>query len=223
MCAGVESGRSPLAIDFETVGQVLANNTFFQSLIINGVEQKDALIGVATAIKSNKFLSKVILRGTNADCPGDIGDILALNDSHQLQILDFSNSIFTSTAIVSLAKALRNFRHRLRVLNFAYCQLSPRSITALVHAFRGNWGLSLAIEELDLSGNKADVESYTLLLEFLTLMKENCCLKRLGLAGLGISCSSTRNALFPALKALPSLECTLTTRQNHLISSYSFI
>lgn len=131
-----------------------------------------------------------------------------MNNSHQLQVLDFTGSIFTSTAIVSLAKALRNFQHRLRVLSFANCQLSARSITALVHAFRGNWGLSLAIEEFDLSGNKADTESATLLLEFLTLMKENCVLKRLGLAGLGITCSPTRNALFPALKAIPSLECT---------------
>eukprot|EP01122_Echinamoeba_exundans_P003474 TRINITY_DN13571_c0_g1_i1.p1 TRINITY_DN13571_c0_g1~~TRINITY_DN13571_c0_g1_i1.p1 ORF type:complete len:936 (+),score=162.63 TRINITY_DN13571_c0_g1_i1:94-2901(+) len=206
MCAGIESNKSSLAIEFETVGQALSNNTYFTSLIIDGVLQQDALLGFVIAIKSNRTLAKVILRGTGADCPGDIGDILALNNGHQLQVLDFSQSVFTSTAIVSLAKALRNFQHRLKVLNFANAQLSPRSITALVHAFRGNWGLSLAIEELDLSGNKTDTESATLLLDFLTLMKENCSLRRLGLAGLGITCSASRNSLFPALKAIPSLE-----------------
>jgi hypothetical protein len=241
MCAGIESNKSALAIEFETVGQALSNNTYFTSLVIDGVLQQDALLGFVIAIKSNRTLTKVILRGTGADCPGDVGDvrlnvtlsflnfslilrllptqILALNNNHQLQVLDFSQSVFTSTAIVSLAKALRNFQHRLKVLNFANAQLSTRSITALVHAFRGNWGLSLAIEELDLSGNKADTESATLLLDFLTLMKENCSLRRLGLAGLGITCSASRNSLFPALKAIPSLECAcLCQRIESLLS-----
>lgn len=75
MCAGIESSKSPLAIEFDAVGQVLANNTFFTSLIIEGVQQQDALIGFVTAIKANRHLSKIILRNTEADCPGDIGDV----------------------------------------------------------------------------------------------------------------------------------------------------
>jgi len=148
--------------------------------------------------------------------PVEFGEGLTQNKQHQIQILDLSSNTISSNALVPLAMALRSFTHKLRVLNFYDCGLASRGIAALVHAFRGNWGLSLGLEELNFGKNKLDAEVTNIFCEWITLMKANCQLKRLSLADSG----ADGTPLVLALKNTvpdPSRLASTGTCTNHLI------
>ncbi len=93
-----------------------------------------------------------------------------------------SGNVFKVSAIVSFAKSLRAFPHVIKVLNLANCSLPPRGITAIVHAFKANWGMSLALEEFSVSGNKLDEEATDELCNWLNSMKAYSTLRRLAVA-----------------------------------------
>lgn len=86
------------------------------------------------------------------------------------------------SAIVSFAKSLRSFPHVLKVLSLANCSLPPRGVTAIIHAFKANWGMSLALEEFNISGNKLDDEASDEVCNWLNTMKAHSSLRRLAVA-----------------------------------------
>lgn len=90
--------------------------------------------------------------------------------------------MFKVSAIVSFAKSLRSFPHVIKVLNLANCSLPPRGVTAVVHAFKANWGMSLALEEFSISGNKLDEEATDEICNWLNSMKAYSTLCRLAVA-----------------------------------------
>jgi Ran GTPase-activating protein (RanGAP) involved in mRNA processing and transport len=181
VCPGVD-GKSDLAIDMTCLGSSLQNNPYFHSLIMKDVSNKDAMSCVAYLSRFSREMTKIVVRNTGSDCPVEFGEWLSCNSENQLQVIDVSGNVFKVSAIVSFAKSLRSFPHVIKVLNLANCSLPPRGVTAIVHAFKANWGMSLALEEFSISGNKLDDEATDEICNWLNSMKAYSTLRRLAVA-----------------------------------------
>lgn len=64
--------------------------------------------------------------------------------------------------------------------------MGAKGLGALVAAFRINWGMSLGIEELNISGNPLDAETGRYFTEWLKEMAEWSSLRRLSVANTGM-------------------------------------
>jgi Ran GTPase-activating protein (RanGAP) involved in mRNA processing and transport len=184
-CPGVDS-KSEISIDLIPVCCALQHNTFFHSFVIKNVPNKDALQGLAFALRTSTNLTKVVLRNTAAACPLELGEFLDANTENQIQVLDLSGNHFTTNAMVAFAKSLRLFNHRLSVLSLANCSIPSRGFITLMLAFKANYGMSLAIEELNISDNRLDTEASTAICEWFSSAKAYSALRRLAVANTSI-------------------------------------
>lgn len=58
--------------------------------------------------------------------------------------------------LMSLSEPLQYWNHCLKVLDISYCHVSDKGLVPLVYALEKNYGMSLSIEVLNLSGNNLD-------------------------------------------------------------------
>lgn len=201
LCPGIEK-ISELHAELVPIGEALSHNIYFVSIVLPDIPNKDALAFASTFMKYNETITKIVIRNTGAEGSTEFGEALIENSGHKFQILDFSGNILGANCIVPFARSLRTFLHQISVLNFANCSLSSRSLSALLHAFKGNWGMSLGIQELDLSHNRFDETSISNLIEWLSLMKSHSKLRRLGLSNTNIDVQS----LLKSIKHFSALE-----------------
>lgn len=200
-CPGTDA-KSEIYIDLIAVGKALAHNIYFTSVLLSDIHQKDAFIFASSFLKYNQTITKVIVRNTSAECSNELGDALFDNVSHQFQILDFSGNTLTASSIVPFSRSIRNSLHLIKVISLRDCKLSCRSLSALIHAFKANWGLSLGLEELDLSDNTFDDTTTANFSEWFSLMKSHSNLRRIGLSNTNIDGVSA----LKAIKYCPKLE-----------------
>lgn len=200
-CPGIDP-KSEIYVDIISVGHALAHNTYFKSVVLAEVGQKDAFVFASAFLKYNSTITKVIVRNTYSECANELGDALFENTSHQFQIMDFSGNSLTAASIVPFSRSIRNCLHLITVLSLRNCNLSCRSLSALIHAFKANWGLSLGFEELDLSHNGFDDTTTANFNEWFTLMKSHSNIRRLGLSNTNIDGVS----VIKAIRYSPKLE-----------------
>lgn len=185
-CPGITENKSDIATDLIAVGAALSHNTYFKSVVMSDITHKEALQFAATILKSNQTITKLVIRNSGSDCTNELGENLSSNRYHQIQIIDFSGNTWGASAMLPLAFSIRSFTHKLSVLSLANCNISPKSINALIHALKSNWGVSLGLEEFDLSHNKFDESSVQIFREWFNLMKSHSKIRRLGLSGCNI-------------------------------------
>src|SRR3990167_8180474 len=162
----------------------LRHNNYFLSLKLtecNGNQQ--VLLMIANVIRFNSTLTKLVL--ANIDSPNTfevLGSSLINNPNHALKVFDFSRNKIPSTAIETISQALIQFKHALLELHLNQCQLSKKSLQILLTSFKKNYGMSIAIELLDLSHNRLGGRGSSWLGNWMNMIRTDSHLKHLLLA-----------------------------------------
>lgn len=79
---------------------------------------------------------------------------------HQLSSIVLSGVRITPKGISSLAKALARFPHGLPTLSLKDVNVASSGMDEIVTAFRQNWGMSLTLQVLDLTGCQLTGEEF---------------------------------------------------------------
>lgn len=116
-----------------------------------------------------------------------IGEGLASNKDHAIQIIEFSHVELNLRESISLAQGFQMFPHALKKLNLSHCGLGGKAIHMLFEAFEKNFAMSLTIEELDLSGNKIEDVGSNAIGNWLSKVREYSALTKL------VLCNSSLN------------------------------
>ena len=204
-CPGIEP-RSEISFDLTPVTAALRHDTYFYSMQLADVINKEIVLHVANIMRHNTSVRSVALANLDASKYMTLfGDMLSSNTAHGIQALSVARSKIPNEGIWSLARALESFTHRLRVLRLAGCQLSGRRAEMLVSAFERNYGMSLGIEVLDLSDNRFDDEGSKALERWLHNAKEHSRLRVLKLANANLNMTSVARS-FRSLRSLEVLD-----------------
>eukprot|EP01125_Pyxidicula_operculata_P002331 TRINITY_DN1221_c0_g1_i1.p1 TRINITY_DN1221_c0_g1~~TRINITY_DN1221_c0_g1_i1.p1 ORF type:complete len:874 (+),score=149.94 TRINITY_DN1221_c0_g1_i1:28-2649(+) len=182
-CPGVES-KSQWLFNLPTLGYALRYNTYFKSIIMNELENKEANFALAIILSGNRTMYKVVSKN-NGEMPEILGDALQHNTNHKIQILQLTDNEFSSKAARSFFLGLSSFKHVLRVLDLTNTGIGS-ALGSLIDALSSNIPLILSIEELSLAGNTVNSSSHQKLLGLFSDIRKNSSLKRLSLAGMGI-------------------------------------
>lgn len=165
VCPGVEMSKSTLTFDIITIGYALQHNTYFKGLIVRDVNNREAAAAIACALVGNRTLRRVSVSRTQGEVPQLLGEALAGTRDNSLMIVDLSESQCNDRMAPAFCAALRGAMHIIKVIDLSNAGLSARSVGGIVHAFRINWGMSLGLEELSLSGNQMDAQTGRLFTE----------------------------------------------------------
>lgn len=186
MCPGVEFAKTALTFDIVTIGYALQRNPYFRSVTIRDVTNRDAATAIAAIFQYNTRMRRVAISNTQSEMPPLLGEALRRNTRDQLSIIDLSETAVNPAFPPPFSAALRSCTHLIKVMDLTNTRLGPRGVGAVVHAFRINWGMSLGIQELSISGNPMDPNTASFFTAWLKDMAEYSALRRLGVANTGL-------------------------------------
>jgi len=208
-CPGIEGvGDSP--IQFGPICDAFRFNTHFRAFCISNFNRKDLVSNVATMLRTNYYLTKLVLRnlegGVSTDRWAELGDALRLNPQNGIQVLDLSHNKLGFKGVNALISALSSFRHGLVSLNISKCGIGTKGMQAILYALMNHYALSITLEDLDISANSLDEVGSAALQSWLLSMKSFSKLKRLILHSTSLNVMSVARS-FPAL---PLIEIDLS-------------
>jgi hypothetical protein len=183
-CPGTDP-RAEIDIDVATVLMPLARNNYFHAVELRREDRKDIMSVLGHVLASNTSISKLVLNECQITDVTPLAQALSANSNHVLQIIDLSKNDI-DRGFVALVQALPKFGYAPVVLNFARCNLSTRSMTALFEQFSVNYAVSMSVEELNLAHNKFEEQSTQAFLAWLDKVKGYSRMKSLSVAYTGI-------------------------------------
>eukprot|EP01124_Arcella_intermedia_P001764 TRINITY_DN10964_c0_g1_i1.p1 TRINITY_DN10964_c0_g1~~TRINITY_DN10964_c0_g1_i1.p1 ORF type:complete len:899 (+),score=162.43 TRINITY_DN10964_c0_g1_i1:28-2724(+) len=187
-CAGVDT-KTELSFELAPLAATLKNNTYWKSFIIRDTEHKEAVQALVAVLSENRVITKVAVVNCSADLTEQVGAALTQNPFNKVHILDLSGNKFGQKAAESLAAAFQSCNHTMAVINLANTSLSSSGLTSILNSWTINWGMSLGIEELNLSNNAIATASLEVI-QFMSAMRRHSKLRRLSLANTGIQSGS---------------------------------
>jgi Ran GTPase-activating protein (RanGAP) involved in mRNA processing and transport len=178
-------------LDFNTtaVAAALRHNTYFRSISAVGVRRKDTLFHFSNVLRYNTYISKVIFSDLQEGNVAELGDAMAANSLHAVQLLDLSKT-HVYKGVSNLAQALQMYQHSLKMLSLSGCNIESAKMLQVVQALSANYGMSITIETLDLSGNKFDEAASLAFESWLSKVAEYSTIRELRLANTGINMAS---------------------------------
>eukprot|EP01105_Mastigella_eilhardi_P014991 TRINITY_DN3406_c0_g1_i1.p1 TRINITY_DN3406_c0_g1~~TRINITY_DN3406_c0_g1_i1.p1 ORF type:complete len:832 (-),score=196.42 TRINITY_DN3406_c0_g1_i1:597-3068(-) len=181
LCPGIDRD-SKLAFEFASVMMSLARDNYFKGLVLKGKPHKGALHYLGNVLKTNTAITKAVFSGLQEE--QTLTTLSAAISTSCVHVLSLSNNKFVGgfTAWTAFCNNLLNMSHALVSLDLSYCGLGPKHMMLLFNAFERNWGVSLSIRHLNLSGNKFEDAGTTALSSWLSKVKEHCKLQTLLLA-----------------------------------------
>lgn len=171
------------------ITSALRFNTFFRCLSAIHVARKDMLYHCSHIFRHNTHITKLVLSQLHEGNLTELFDALYYNTSNAIQILDLSGT-HIHRGITSLCFSLQHFNHALRVLKLADTGLDGRQVANIMNALSSNFGMSLTIEELDLSHNKFDDIASNAFERWISKAAEYSSMSVLRLAFTGITLAS---------------------------------
>lgn len=202
-CPGAEHANG-LHFNMLPVAAALRFNTYFRSLSATNVTRKDLLPHISNIFRDNTTMTQMVLSHLSAVADlTELGAALNSNDQHALQLLELKDMTLRCSSV--LFSALAQFSHALRVLRLNNCSMEGKHINNLFAAFSSNFGMSLTIEELDLSNNKFEEQGCVAFETWLSRAAEYSSLRILKLANTNQSLS-TSAAYFHFLAILEELD-----------------
>ena len=164
----------------------MRHNTYFRSISAVGVRRKDSLYHFSNVLRYNTYISKVIFSDLQEGNVAELGDAMMSNPQHAVQLLDLSKTHLYK-GVSNLAQALQHYQHSLKMLSLSGCNIESAKMLQLVQALSANYGMSITIERLDLSGNKFDEPASMAFESWLSKVAEYSTLRELRLANTGIN------------------------------------
>jgi len=165
-CPGVDA-KDAVRVDLRPMLASLAYNQFFNSVLLDELRAEDStvLMSLGVTMLSNTTITKISVDNAKnvANAIQALGEALAFHPSNGVQVLHLSTvPLSKGRATERLCNGLANLTHSLKSLVLRDCDLKPQHFEDLFQSFR-NYGMSLAIESLDLSYNElGDVGSAAL-------------------------------------------------------------
>eukprot|EP01111_Echinosteliopsis_oligospora_P015976 TRINITY_DN6498_c0_g1_i1.p1 TRINITY_DN6498_c0_g1~~TRINITY_DN6498_c0_g1_i1.p1 ORF type:complete len:895 (+),score=278.48 TRINITY_DN6498_c0_g1_i1:113-2797(+) len=183
LCPGSEI-KSDISFDIPTVFSSLAHNTYFKSVIVRGVQVRNLTDSIAKSLAYNKTISRLHITDTEEEQPLTyLGAGLKYNKSSVLQIIDLSGNDISSESAAHLGVGIASLTHGISVLNLSKCSIPPKGIQTLFQCFCSNYGVSMSIEDLNLSYNKFDEAAANAMVTWFQSIRGYYSLRKLGLAG----------------------------------------
>eukprot|EP01132_Coremiostelium_polycephalum_P007911 gene7911-9737_t len=205
-CPGVE-GKSELNFNIETILISLKYNTYFQSISLNSVSQKNIMSAVGDIISTNCYIKKLAISGiTDEQTYATIGHGMIQNLYNSIQVLDLSHNNIIQSTMGIFCEGLESLRHPLKYINLSHCSLHSRSIEIFFQALSVNTTMSTTIEYINLSHSKFEDIGSSTCSAWITKIKEKFYLG---------SCMLNLLMLGPQLKLLTDLK-TLDLGNNRL-------
>jgi Ran GTPase-activating protein (RanGAP) involved in mRNA processing and transport len=130
-------------------------------------------------------MSRIVCVNSNTEVSEYLGLGLEENPNNNLQILQLNGCKFNSKSIVSFARGLRSLKHCLTVLDLSNCFLSS-GLNNILDALSMNWGMTIGLEELNISGNQLPSQVGLRFITFISNMRKYSRLRRLSIANTGI-------------------------------------
>jgi Ran GTPase-activating protein (RanGAP) involved in mRNA processing and transport len=181
--------KSELTFEMLPVAATLKNNTYWRSIEMRGIEHKEALSAFAHILSENRTITKVVCSNCASDIVELFGQAMEKNVYNKVHILDLSGNKIAVKAAESLALAFQSSNHVIQVINLNNISLGSSGFQSIILALSINWGMTLGIEELNISNNMIGTASGDFI-SFIGLMKKHCKIRRLALANTGIQVGS---------------------------------
>ena len=188
----LDLSRCPMVEDPEVMLPLvgaLRHCTYFLSLVLTECSgNQQVLLMLSNVVRFNSTLTKIEL--ANMDSPGsfeNFGNSLLANRDHAIQVLDISDSKIPYYGAKAISLALTEFQHSLCVLSLRNCHLSLRSLEELFYCFKNNYGMSLSIQQLDLSQNRLGSRGSALLGNWINHGRDDLSLQHLYLRSCELS------------------------------------
>lgn len=200
-CPGIEP-KSETTLDLVPVFASLRFNFYFRGIVLKHVERKEAIALLSDTMKHNAFLTLICMSNVDADEKSIIalGQSLKENQQHIVQILDLSRNSIGTKGAIALADAIRHWNHALKTLDLGFSSISAKGVVALIRSFEDAYGVSLTIENLNLSGSNLSTHSALAVEDWLNNVKTYSRLQHLTMSS--SNCSFTS---FPSIKFLQNL------------------
>jgi len=183
-CPGIER-KSPLFFDLPTLAYALRYNSYFKSIELRNVEHREAILSIALILIGNTTMSRIVCVNSNTEVSEYLGLGLEENPNNNLQILQLNGCKFNSKSIVSFARGLKSLRHCLTVLDISNCLLGS-GLNNIIDALSMNWGMTIGLEELNISGNQLPTQVGLRFIAFISNMRKYSRLRRLSVSNTGI-------------------------------------
>eukprot|EP01127_Copromyxa_protea_P024389 TRINITY_DN957_c0_g1_i2.p1 TRINITY_DN957_c0_g1~~TRINITY_DN957_c0_g1_i2.p1 ORF type:complete len:1115 (+),score=222.26 TRINITY_DN957_c0_g1_i2:547-3891(+) len=182
LCPGVDS-TSPSKFDFLSIALALRGNSYFKSLVVTNVVQKNVADGIAILLRLNTHLQKIVVRNLSTIFTSEFGDVLMMNKSKKLEVIDISSNVMHESAALSFGKALSVYKYPLTVLNLSNMEhMTPQGIRGIIAGLWSNAALSASLQELDLSHNSMDIKTSNALVSWISNLSKFGNLRRLNVA-----------------------------------------
>eukprot|EP01123_Difflugia_compressa_P011620 TRINITY_DN470_c0_g6_i1.p1 TRINITY_DN470_c0_g6~~TRINITY_DN470_c0_g6_i1.p1 ORF type:complete len:767 (-),score=153.63 TRINITY_DN470_c0_g6_i1:47-2029(-) len=178
-----------MSIDLIPLAASLKLNTYFKGLELRNVEHREASSAFASVLSENRVLTRVVCSNCCSDVTEVLGTALQQNLYNKVSILDFSQNKITVKGIEALASFMQTCPHLIQVINMNDVGMNGPGLQALTNAWTINWGLSLGIEELNISNNQLSTASPDFI-AFMSTMRKYSKLRRLGIANTSIAVGS---------------------------------
>lgn len=202
-CPGIEP-KGELPFNILPIAAALRYNTYFKAISAVQLLKKDVLYSLCSILRYNSKITKLTLSQLSEGNITELGEALQYNQNNALQIIDLSGTHITKGVSI-FCQTLQSFPHSLKVLNLSNCGMDGKQISAIVDSLASNYGMSLTIEELDLSNNKFDEQASGSFETWLSKSAQYSRLQVLRLANTSQS-FSTVAAYFHFLKDLQELD-----------------
>jgi len=153
-CPGIEP-KGEFAFRVEPLAATLRYNTYFKAISAVQLQKKDILFSLCNILRYNSRITKMTLSQLPEGNITELGEALQYNRANALQMIDLSGT-HLSKGVSTLAATLQEYPHSLKVLNLSDCGLDGKQLALIAESLSLNYGMSLTIEELDLSNNRFD-------------------------------------------------------------------
>eukprot|EP01103_Thecamoeba_quadrilineata_P002834 TRINITY_DN126_c0_g2_i1.p1 TRINITY_DN126_c0_g2~~TRINITY_DN126_c0_g2_i1.p1 ORF type:complete len:899 (+),score=195.85 TRINITY_DN126_c0_g2_i1:722-3418(+) len=176
------------APNYTALFAALRYNTHFRTLQIKKNSRREVLVLLFNTLKTNNCLSRLIVESDNSNSTFvGIGEALRQNKESAVQILQFANNPITmgEKGVINLSKGLEELPRALTHLDLSNCGVNDKGLSNLIYSFEKNYGMSLALQHLNLSQNKFEDEGSSALSNWLTAMNGNSMLEVLKLSSCG--------------------------------------
>jgi len=158
-CPGIDkTDVERVRVDLRPLLSALAHNSYFNSVLLDEVQEDSVISSLGVAMLSNSSITKISISDAKNGGAGmalqALGEAFAVNPYNALQVLNLSGvNVGFRHAHERLFTGLSQLSHGLRCLVLRECSLQPNHFDRLFKAFR-HYSMSLTIEMLDLSHNE---------------------------------------------------------------------
>ena len=192
---------SPMPFDIKCFVQSLSFNSYFRSIVIEDIQQKELISELCSMLTKNSFITRLSIHSSSSSLT-KLGNAIIDNETNAITDLILSD-INLSKSISSIETAIANMKHGLRIIKLPNCSLQSKQIKSLIqHGIMLNYPLALTIQELDLSNNRIDDSGSKQLSTLFTKIGPYSDLRKLNLQ----KCNINWSIIAPSIKSLNRLE-----------------